>query len=122
VASWSIKIAGALDKLLASRHVKGELTHQTCRAANRRRYISSSEWKTRTQDTSVQSAILYAGDSERLKDRVPDIKGQPYSRFAIEVSKMSRCVRCMPRRATPPKDWTSSPHMQGNANDPGGQI
>ncbi len=31
-----------------------------------------------------------AADSERLKDRTPDIKGQPYSLFAVELFEMEQ--------------------------------
>jgi len=48
---------------------------------------------------SVQFGDPLAAGSERLKDRVPDIKGQPYSRFAIEVFENEQVRRCMPRRA-----------------------
>ena len=34
---------------------------------------------------SVKFGDALATDSEQLKDRLPDIKGQPYSRLAIEL-------------------------------------
>ena len=80
------EIAGVLDKMLASRHVKGELTHQLVAPPSGDGMILQF----RVEDPSlrvkaVQFGDSLAADSERLKDRVSDIKGQPFSRFAIEV-------------------------------------
>jgi outer membrane protein insertion porin family len=80
------QIADALDKLLGSRHIKGELTHQLVAPPVGEGLILQfrvDEPSLRIQ--SVQFGDRLATDSERLKDRVSDIKGQPYSRFAIEV-------------------------------------
>ena len=80
------EIADVLDKLLASRHIKGELTHQLVAGASGDGMILQF----RVDDPSLRIQSVRFGDSlatdsERLKDRVSDIKGQPYSRFAIEV-------------------------------------
>ena len=80
------EIADVLDKLLGSRHIKGELTHQLVAPPVGEGLILQfrvDEPSLRIQ--SVQFGDRLATDSERLKDRVSDIKGQPYSRFAIEV-------------------------------------
>jgi outer membrane protein insertion porin family len=116
------QIAGALDKLLASRHVKGELTHQLVAPPTGDGMILQF----RVEDSalrirSVRFGDPLAADSERLKDRVPDIKGQPYSRFAIEVFENEQ-VRplyaskgFLRPRIEPPQS-----HMEGNADNPGG--
>jgi outer membrane protein insertion porin family len=80
------EIADVLDKMLASRHVKGELTHQLVAPPSGDGMILQF----RVDDPSLRIQSVQFGDplateSERLKDRVSDIKGQPYSRFAIEV-------------------------------------
>jgi outer membrane protein insertion porin family len=80
------EIADVLDKMLASRHIKGELTHQLVAPPSGDGMILQfrvDDPSLRIQ--SVQFGDPLATDSERLKDRVSDIKGQPYSRFAIEV-------------------------------------
>jgi len=80
--------------------------------------------RSRTQD----SIGANSGDpsSQRvpngLKDRVPDIKGQPYSRFAIEVfEKRAGCARsvCL-EGLSPPDKLDLQPHMESNADNPGG--
>jgi outer membrane protein assembly factor BamA len=80
------EIANALDRLLSSRHIKGNLAHQLIAQPVGDGMIMQF----RIEDTalrvkSVQFGDPLATDSERLKDRVSDIKGQPYSRFAIEI-------------------------------------
>ena len=58
---------------------------------------------------SVQFGDALATDSERLKDRLADIKGQPYSRFAIEIFENEQSGRSIPprvfcaRKSAPPK-------------------
>jgi len=80
------EIANVLDKLLASRHLKGELTHQlVAPPAGDGMILQFRVENPALRIQSVQFGDRLATDSERLKDRVADIKGQPYSRFAIEV-------------------------------------
>jgi outer membrane protein insertion porin family len=80
------EIANALDKLLASRHVKGELTHQLIAPpAGEGMILQFRVDDPGLRIQSVQFGDPLASDSERLKDRVSDIRGQPYSRFAIQV-------------------------------------
>jgi outer membrane protein insertion porin family len=80
------EIADVLDKLLATRHIRGELTHQliappTGEGMVMQFLVDEPALKIR----SVQFGDSLANDSEKLKDRLADILGQPYSRFAIEV-------------------------------------
>jgi outer membrane protein insertion porin family len=116
------QIAGVLDKLLASRHVKGELTHQLVAPPTgdgRNLQFRVEDPGLRIQ--SVEFGDPLAGDSERLKDRVPDIKGQPYSRFAIEVFENEQVRPLYASKGyLRPKIGPPQPHMQGNANDSGG--
>lgn len=116
------EIAGVLDKFLASRHIKGELTHQLVAPPSGDGMILQfrvDDPSLRIQ--SVQFSDLLATESERLKDRVSDIKGQPYSRFAIEVFENEQ-VR--PLYASKgyfrAKIGPPEPRMTGKPDDPAG--
>src|SRR5260370_9442177 len=79
-------MAGAAKMLSLSRHIKGELTHQLVAPPAGDGIILLF----RVEDPAlrVQSVPFgdpLASDSERLKDRISDIMGQPYSRFTIEI-------------------------------------
>jgi outer membrane protein insertion porin family len=115
------EITDALDKLLASRHIKGSLTHQLVAPPVGDGMILQF----RVDDpalriTSVKFGDPLAGDSERLKDRVSDVKGQPYSRFAIEmfeneqVRPLYASKGYLHAKIGPPQS-----HMTGNADDSG---
>ena len=116
------QIAGELDKLLASRHVKGELTHQLVAPPTGDGMILQF----RVEDPALRIQSVQFGDplaagSERLKDRVPDIKGQPYSRFAIEVFENEQVWPLYASKGyLRPKIGPPQPHMEGNADNPGG--
>ena len=116
------QIAGELDKLLASRHVKGELTHQLVAPPTGDGMILQF----RVEDPglriqSVQFGDPLAADSERLKDRVPDIKGQPYSRFAIEVFENEQVRPLYASKGyLRPKIGPPQSHTEGNSDNPGG--
>ena len=80
------QIAGVLEKMLASRNIKGSVAHQLLQQATgdgMTMQFSLENSPLRVQ--SVQFGDALATDSERLKDRLGDLKGQPYSRFAIEL-------------------------------------
>ena len=80
------QINGVLETLLAAHHVKGEVTHQLlAQAAGDGMMMQFSLEGPPLRIQSVQFGDALATDSERLKDRIPDLKGQPYSRFAIEM-------------------------------------
>jgi outer membrane protein insertion porin family len=115
------QIAGALDKLLASRHIKGELTHQLVAPPTGEGLILQFRVEDPAQRIrSVQFGDPLAADSERLKDRVPDIKGQPYSRFAIEVFENEQVRPLYASKGyLRPKIGPPQPHMEGKADDRG---
>jgi outer membrane protein insertion porin family len=70
---------------------------------------------------SVKFGDPLAADSERLKDRVPDIKGQPYSRFAIEVFENEQVRPLYASKSyLRAKIGPPLPHMEGNADNPEG--
>jgi hypothetical protein len=80
------QISGVLERLLAAKNIKGAVTHQLLAEAEGDGMIvqfSVEGSPVRIQTVHVGDAL--AASSERLKDRIPDLKGQPYSRFAIEL-------------------------------------
>jgi len=80
------QITAVLEKLLATRSIKGEVTHQLIAPATGEGMVM--QFRVEGSNLRVQSLKFgdsLATDSERLKDRVPDIKGQPFSRSAIEL-------------------------------------
>jgi hypothetical protein len=80
------QITGVLETLLASRSIKGAVSHQLLsQAAGDGMMMQFSLEGSPLRIQSVQFGDALATESERLKSRIPDIKGQPYSRFAIEL-------------------------------------
>jgi len=80
------QIADVLDRMLATRHIKGELTHQLVASPTSSDMIMQFHVDDPTlKIRSVQFGDALATDSEKLKDRISDLTGQAYSRFAIEV-------------------------------------
>jgi outer membrane protein assembly factor BamA len=80
------QMTAVIENLLASKKIKGSVTHQLLTAAVGEGMVLQFRVEgvpLRVQ--SVQFGESLAANSERLKDRVPDIKGQPYSLFAVEV-------------------------------------
>jgi outer membrane protein assembly factor BamA len=80
------QMAAVIENLLASQKIKGSVTHQLLAAA----VGESMEMQFRVEGVplrihSVQFGDSMATNSERLRDRVPDIKSQPYSLFAVQV-------------------------------------
>jgi outer membrane protein insertion porin family len=116
------EIAGVLDNLLATRHIKGELTHQLVAPPSG----DGMMLQFRLDDPSLRIQSVQFGDplateSERLKDRLSDIKGQPYSRFAIEVFENEQVRPLYASKGYvraeigPPQ-----PRMTGKPDDPAG--
>ncbi len=80
------EITDALAKALSSHNIAGNITHQVVAppvgdGMIMQFHVQGSNLKVQ----SVQFGDSLAVDSERLKDRVSDIKGQAYSRFAIAI-------------------------------------
>jgi outer membrane protein insertion porin family len=116
------QIGNALDKLLASRHIKGNLTHQlVAPPAGEAMILQFRVDDPALRITSVKFGDPLAGDSERLKDRVSDIKGQPYSRFAIEVFENEQVRPLYASKGyARAKIGPPQPHISGNADDSAG--
>lgn len=80
------EMTAVIENMLDAQKIKGNVTHQLLSAAVGDGSVMQFHLDgapLRVQ--SVQFGDALAMDSEKLKDRVPDIKGQPYSRFAVEV-------------------------------------
>lgn len=80
------EMTAEIEDLLAERKIKGNVTHQLISAAAGDGMVMQFRVEgvpLRVQ--SVEFGDAAAANSERLKDRVPDIKGQSYSLFAAEV-------------------------------------
>src|SRR5216683_86777 len=80
------QMTAVIEDLLASQKIKGGVAHQLVATAvgqgmEMQFHVEGNQLRIQ----SVQFGDPIATNSERLKDRVPDIKGQPYSLFAAEV-------------------------------------
>jgi outer membrane protein assembly factor BamA len=75
-----------IENLLASQKIKGNVAHQLLAAAVGDGMVMQFRVEgVPLRIQSVQFGDSLAANSERLKDRVPDIKGLSYSLFAVEV-------------------------------------
>jgi outer membrane protein assembly factor BamA len=80
------EMTAVIEDLLASQKIKGSVTHQLlAKAVGEGMVMQFRVEGPRLRVQSVQFGDSIAANSERLKDRVSDIKGQPYSLFAAEV-------------------------------------
>jgi outer membrane protein assembly factor BamA len=113
------EITDALGKLLSSHNIAGNITHQVVAPPVGDGMImqfrfEGSDLKVR----SVQFGDSLAVNSERLKDRISDIRGQSYSRFAIaifeneQVRPLYAAKGFLGAQIGPPQS-----HLDGNAVD-----
>ena len=80
------EMSAVIESLLAAKNIKGSVTHQLVAAPIGDGMVMQFHLDgvpLRVQ--SVQFGDPAAADSERLKDRLSDIKGHPYSRMSIEL-------------------------------------
>ncbi len=80
------QMTAVIEDLLASKKIKGTVTHQLLAAP----VGDGLEMQFRVEGVPLRVQAVRFGDStasesERLKDRVSDLKGQPYSLFAVEL-------------------------------------
>ena len=80
------QMTAAIENLMASRKIQGSVAHQLLSVP----VGEGMEMQFRVEGVplrvqSVQFGEPLATNSERLRDRVSDIKGQPYSLFAAEL-------------------------------------
>ncbi len=79
-------ITAVLQKLLASRNVKGKITHQLLARPVGEGMMM--QFRVQGPPLTVQSVKFgdpVATNSEKLKDRISDIRGHAYSRYATEI-------------------------------------
>ncbi len=80
------QMTAVIENLLASQKIKGSVTHQLlAKAVGEGMVMQFHVEGVPLRVQSVQFEDSIATNSERLKDRIPDIKGQPYSLFAVEL-------------------------------------
>jgi outer membrane protein assembly factor BamA len=80
------QMTAAIEGLLDSQKIKGNVSHQLVTTAvglGMEMQFRVEGSQLRVQSVKFEDSL--AANSERLKDRMSDIKGQPYSLFAIEV-------------------------------------
>ena len=80
------QMTAVIENLLASQKIKGSVAHQLLAKPvgdGMMMQFRLEDVQLRVQ--SVEFGDSIASNSERLKDRIPDIKGQSYSLFAVEV-------------------------------------
>ncbi|HWF14183.1 MAG TPA: POTRA domain-containing protein [Candidatus Acidoferrales bacterium] len=80
------QMTAVIENLLGSKNIKGSVTHQLISVPagdGMEMQFRVEGVPLRVQSLKIDDPI--AADSERLKDRIPDIKGQPYSLFAVEL-------------------------------------
>src|SRR5262249_10294162 len=80
------EITAVLTKQLYLKNIKGTVTHLLLAQA----VGDGMMMQFRVEGPTIRIQSVHIGDSvsassEALKDRVSDLKGQPYSRFAIEL-------------------------------------
>lgn len=80
------QMTAVIENLLASKDIKGDVTHQLVAAP----VGDGMEMQFRIEGNQLRVQSLQfedpiATNSERLKDRISDIKGLPYSLFAVEI-------------------------------------
>jgi outer membrane protein assembly factor BamA len=80
------QMTAVIEDLLASQKIKGSVTHQLlAKPAGEGMVMQFRVEGVQLRVQSIQFGDSIAANSEALKDRMPDIKGQPYSLFAVEV-------------------------------------
>ena len=80
------QITAVIGNLLASHQIKGSVTHQLLASPAGDGMVTQFHLEgVQLRIQSVQFGDAVATDSERLKDRIADIKGKPYSLYSIEV-------------------------------------
>ena len=80
------QMTAVIEGLLASHQINGTVSHQLLAAAEGEGMVMQFRLEgPRLRIQSLEFGDSLAANSERLKDRAPDLKGQPYSRFALEI-------------------------------------
>jgi len=80
------QMTAAIENLLASKKINGSVAHQLVALPvgdGMEMQFRVEGVPLRVQSLKIEDPI--AANSERLKDRISDVKGQPYSLFALEL-------------------------------------
>ena len=116
------EISVVVEKLLYSRKIQGNATHQLlAQAAGDGMMMQFRLDAPALRIQSVKFSDALATDSEQLKDRIPDLKGQPYSRLAIELFEnehlrpLYASKGYLRAQIGPPQ-----PHLTSDSNNPAG--
>ena len=115
-------ISAAVQKLLSSRKTQGNVTHQLlARASGDGMMMQFRLDGPGLRIQSVKFSDALAADSEQLKDRIPDIKGQPYSRLAIEIFENEHLRPLYASKGyLRAQIGAPQPHLTGDSRDPAG--
>jgi outer membrane protein insertion porin family len=110
----------AVENLLASRQIKGNVTHQLLAQPSGDRMMMQFRVDSPSLKVErVQFGDSLATNSEKLKDRIPDIKGQPYSRYAIEVFENEHVRPIYASNGyLRAKIGSPQPHLAGDSSNP----
>ena len=80
------QMTAVIESLIDSKKIKGNVTHQLLSAASGEGMVLQFRLDgAQLRVQSIQFGDPLATNSERMKDRLADIKGQPYSLFAVEI-------------------------------------
>ena len=85
------EMTAVIENLLAAKNIKGNVAHQLIGVPvgdGMEMQFRVEGVPLRVQSVKIEDPIAAA--SERLKDRIPDIKGQPYSLFAVELFELEQ--------------------------------
>lgn len=85
------EMSTVIETLLASKNIKGNVTHRLIALPvgdGMEMQFRLEGVPLRVQSVKIDDSI--AASSERLRDRIPDIKGQPYSLFAVELFELEQ--------------------------------
>src|ERR1019366_5143086 len=116
------EISVVVENLLAARKIQGNVTHQLlAQAAGDGMMMQFRLDAPAIRIQSVKFSDPLATDSERLKDRIPDLKGQPYSRLAIEVFENEHLRPLYASKGyLRAQIGAPQPHLTGDSNNPAG--
>jgi outer membrane protein assembly factor BamA len=117
-------ITNSIGRLLDTRKIPGDITHQLLL----RPVGDGMMMQFRLEGSSVIVHTVQLGDSlaansEKLKDRISDIQGHPYSRFAIDLFENEQILPLY--QATghfEVKLGTPQPHVDGAPGEAGGET
>jgi outer membrane protein insertion porin family len=117
-------ITDSIGRLLDTRRIPGNITHQLVpRAVGDGMMMQFHLEGSTVMVHSVQLGDALAANSEKLKDRISDIQGHPYSRFAIDLFENEQILPLYQAAGHfEVKLGVPQPHVNGNPADSGGET